>query len=162
MSKIILKKVNGNVEKFKYKASLVESFIPEGAKHLCWENCKNACVSRCDKINDNGKQLIGDYDYITSGLQIVSDITGEVDRFLVFGCEKYEEKQQRKLTPAESLRIKKLKESVKMLYFDAETIEEAHITQYELEKRGDIQNIRGSRPSERQIRLLKERIKFKV
>lgn len=39
-------------------------------KHLCWENCEN--LLNCDKIEDNLKSFIYDYNFIKDGYQIIS------------------------------------------------------------------------------------------
>ena len=113
-------------------------------KHLCWQNCKYACPSQCEKVADYVKKEIGQYKFITDGYQVI-DKSRSVDTFVVTGCLNYEKEEKRELTEEERIRAKRAKESLRIAYFDAETLDEAYIIQNDLEKRGAINNIRGKR-----------------
>lgn len=126
--------------------------------HLCWENCKNATASQCPKIADSVKQKIEDYQFITDGYQIF-DENGAMDSFIVTGCKNYRKEVRKELTPKEKEKIRLAKEAIRMLYFDAGSIEEAHVIQAELEEKGQLQNIRGRRPSKEAIKTYKLNLK---
>ena len=48
-----------------------------------------------------------------------------------------------------------------MIFFDAQTIDEAYVTQYDLEQRGQLQHARGKHPSEEAIQLMRVRTRIK-
>ena len=113
-------------------------------KHLCWQSCKNAYALKCPKIGDYIKEEIRKYDFITDGYQIFTK-SGNVDTFVVSGCLNYEKEEKRELTNEEKNRARRARESLRMAYFDAETLDEAYIIQSDLEQRGAIHSIRGKR-----------------
>lgn len=111
-------------------------------KHLCWENCENASVLKCQKIYDKVKKEIGEYNFITDGYQTF-DTTGKMDRFIITRCKNYRMVKPKKLTAEDIKRIKMAKDGLRMAYFGADSLREAYEIQSELEEKGLIKNIRG-------------------
>ncbi len=136
MKNILIKKVNGEIEEINLETT------PDGKKevkgkidHLC-SKCDNCYAAKCLKVFDEVKQLISEYDFITDGLQLY-DKNGEMKYFYVTECDDYIEdrKRHKPSTPEEIERLRRIKESIKIAYFDAENIEEADQTQLDLFRR---------------------------
>lgn len=157
MEKVILKKENGKVEVFSANSEIVKNNT-ENCLHLCWENCANACPNKCQKVADIKKEKIDKYDFITDGLQVLND-KGQVDTFIVTNCQNFEREKPRFTTNQERARLMRLKEAMRMAYFDTETIEEAYIVQAELEARGELKNIRGRKPNEKELNIMRSRLR---
>lgn len=143
MNNVILKKEKGIVTINEINPEKIKK-IKEGY-HLCWDSCANAYTNKCPKIRDVRKKTIDAYDFITDGSQII-DSEGEVETFIVSECNRYEKTQIIKKTQEELDRLQKIKEGLRMAYFDTLTVEDAYIVQYELEKRNLLTDIRGKRP----------------
>lgn len=62
--------------------------IYETRIHKCWDECKNAYPSKCEKVLDLPKDFIEDYPFIRQGFQVLGD--EEIERFIVVNCEHYE------------------------------------------------------------------------
>lgn len=135
MKKIVLQKENGETIELDY-SELFENNGRNDGIHLCWENCANATPRRCKKIYDLPKQTIDNYDFITDGFQIVNGDQRKVDRFIVTGCNHYEEEPEReKMSVEERKRINDIRRNMAMLYYEADTIEEAEeIQRQQIEK----------------------------
>ena len=136
MKNALLKKVNGEVEIINLETT------PDGKKevkgkidHLC-SKCDNCYAAKCLKVFDEVKQLISEYDFITDGLQLY-DSNGEMKFFYVTECDDYKEDRKRHSpsTKEEIENLKRIRESIKIAYFNAETIEEADQTQFDLFRR---------------------------
>lgn len=126
--------------------------------HLCWEDCFNASADKCPKVRNKIKLSIDKYDFIQEGYQILNK-KGEIDRFIVTKCDKYEKATPQAMTQAQKERIKKIKDGLRIAYFDAETIEEAYVIQNDLIKKGQIKNPRGRRPDDQQVQIMRLRRK---
>lgn len=117
-------------------ADLIDIIYTKIQKHLCF-NCQNASSSLCPKVKDRIKSRIDSYDFITEGCQEIK-ANGEIKNFIVTKCDNYKKDESRSI-PAEKLeRLKNLKESIKILYFDGEDINEANRLQYQEYKNGNL------------------------
>ena len=143
MENMIVKKINGDIS---YKKLDLEktnnnlNFVEEmrGFKHLC-SCCDNCNPKTCLKIFDLKKRIISEYDFITTGYQVYNS-NGEVEKMYVAKCDQYVKYPTRKKikTAEEIEKLKLLKESLKVLYFNAENIEEADNIQIELLEKGQL------------------------
>lgn len=106
----------------------IDTVYDSTRKHLCWENCKNCSPIECQKIADQFKQRIDNYDFITDGYQIL-DSTGNVDTFVVTDCKNYKYQKNRVLTIEEKKRAQKIKIGLETSFFDATTLTEARKTE---------------------------------
>ena len=92
----------------------------------------------CAKVFDIEKQNIGEYDFITDGVQTY-DEKGELDSFIVNGCENYvKDERNSQRTKEEKERLQRARLGIMLYYFNAENIEEASQTQEDLYRRGHI------------------------
>ena len=124
--KIILKNINKEViESGEFYQKI------HNVQHIC-ANCDNCYADCCLKVFDEEKKPINEYSFIKKGIQIY-DENGEIRFFYVTNCDNYVKDTERKKLSAEDL--KRLKESIKINYFDAENIDEADQTQFDLLKR---------------------------
>lgn len=114
-------------------ADLIDIIYTKNQKHLCF-NCQNATATLCPKVKDRIKSRIDSYDFITEGIQEIKE-NGEMKTFIVSKCDNYKQDEVRS-TPTE--RLEKLKESIKILYFGGEDIEEANRLQYQEYKHGNL------------------------
>ena len=107
-------------------------------KHLCGD-CDNCSPLKCAKVFDIKKEVIKNYDFITDGYQVY-DENGEVKTIYVANCEQFVQNKARKKakTSTELEELKRMKENLKMMYFDTESFDEAEDVQYDLLKRGQI------------------------
>ena len=151
---MILKKENGLVTVTELND--VEEQKMNETCHLCWENCANALPNVCPKVTDRKKHTIDAYDFITDGYQTFDD-KGEVDTFIVSKCDNYQKSIRKEKTKEEAEKLRKIKECLRMAYFEADSLEDAYIIQYELEKRGALKNIKGRRPKEEDLIRMKAR-----
>ena len=117
-------------------ADLIDIIYTKSQNHLCF-SCQNATATLCPKIKDRIKSRIDSYDIITEGIQEIKE-NGEMKKFIVSKCDNYKKDEVRS-TPTERLeKLKKLKESIKILYFGGEDIEEANQLQYQEYKHGNL------------------------
>lgn len=117
-------------------ADLIDIIYTKNQKNLCF-NCQNATATLCPKVKDRIKSRIDSYDFITEGIQEIKE-NGEMKTFIVSKCDNYKQDEVRS-TPTERLeKLKKLKESIKILYFGGEDIEEANQLQYQEYKNGNL------------------------
>lgn len=132
MKNVLFIKTNGETERTDIISRLD---IPKSRSHMC-SNCDNCYANKCEKVFDEVKKPIAKYDFITDGVQVY-DEKGEMVQFNVFNCNEYKQDRERKnpSTKEEILRLNRIKESIKIAYFDAETIEEANETQEDLFRR---------------------------
>ena len=96
-------------------------------------DCQNARACECEKIADENYKGINEYSFITDGYQIY-DKNGNLKSFVVSKCNNYKEDEPRKrpTTKEELDQLRYLKESIKILYFNAENIAEANRIQTDL------------------------------
>ena len=137
MEKRIIIKANGEIVKL-YNA--LENEIKELNRHATnpCGSCRNCYANKCLKVEDTAdKKDIRKYDYITDGFQINDNETGELDYLVVEKCAKYEHDLPRKkaTTREEIENLKLLKESIKILFFDAGDLDEADNIQDRLFRR---------------------------
>lgn len=135
MKKRIIKKVNGVVEEISFDLDDMDNTAYKD-EHLCWNHCENAIAGKCDKITDRRKKRIDKYDFITDGKQVVGP-NNELIEFTVTGCKNYKEEQVKKLTVEESAKLKKLKESLLIGFYDAMDLAEARKIRDELRRKRD-------------------------
>ena len=139
MKNSILKKENGVVEAIMADASVIESKefgqeLRDTVPHLCF-NCENCSPLTCKKIKDEVKSTIDGYDFIGNGLQVY-DHRGDLLYFYVSTCDNFIKDQERKKkTNKEEIKaLNRIKESIKIAYFDATDIDDAdnkHLYQLE-------------------------------
>ena len=137
MEKTILVKVNGEVEKTTVDNEVIRE-LKKQYSNPCF-NCEKGYASKCPKIASDETKSIMDFDFITDGYQIVNK-QGELDELIICQCNNYELDHERvKLNTLEAMRrIQRLKESIKILYFDAIDPEEADRVQEDLFRRGQL------------------------
>ena len=132
MKNVLFIKTNGEVEKIDITSS---KDLPKGVSHMC-SSCDNCYADKCEKVFDEVQTPIGKYDFITDGVQAYNR-NGEMVKFYVSNCNDYKQDIVRKKasTREEIMRLNRIKESIKIAYFDAENIEEADQTQFDLLRR---------------------------
>ena len=99
----ILNELNINInDKYSYilEKSLIQKINNTYVKkfpHLCWLSCEN--TTNCDKMDDRLRKLISNYDFITTGYQIIIPKTNnknetkyKIDTFYVSECKNYKTK----------------------------------------------------------------------
>ena len=135
MRNIIIKKENGEVSIVDKNDVKKVNEIIKNSTNPCSE-CIYGYASKCPKICDNVKKNIGEYDYITDGYQKY-DKNGELKNFLIQKCNNFEKQtiNRKNKTKEELMELKRLKESIKILYFDGIDIREADRIQYDTQKR---------------------------
>ncbi len=131
MNNVVLTKVDGVVSVELADKENTQIFHDDTVKHLCWENCEFAYADKCPKVANKNKKTIDKYPFVTDGMQLLDD-ENKVDRFIVTGCNKYKKTVPIERTREELAYLKKVKEGLKMAYFDAGSIEEANVIQYEI------------------------------
>ena len=89
MKKKALLKENGETKLVDYTKELRKIMNDKEETHLCWEYCVNADVLDCQKVADNFKKTIDQYEFITDGIQTF-DKYNQVELFKVLGCENYQ------------------------------------------------------------------------
>ena len=139
----VLKKIQGDCVLVRELVPIETAIVPDEVRHLC-NSCNNACPNNCDKVLDLPKQTIDNYSFISEGYQILND-DGSVDRFIVIGCKNYELNPVREINDSQ----RKARNNVKMIYFGANSIEEANLIQRELFDLGLIKNVQGRLITER-------------
>ena len=147
MENIVLKKKEGKIEVMNMSPSITNEMNSETTIHLCWGNCseafcKNADINKCPKVKDRRKKTLDKYEFITDGIQTLDD-AGKVEHFIVTGCNKYEPVGEKKLTKEQAISAKEAKAGLMTYYFDAETLEEAQVSQYMQMIRGTLVNVEG-------------------
>ena len=166
---VILKKENGVVKEIEPTKEIIKDIRQIGKKedprvHLCWENCANALAGKCDKVTEREKKNIGDYDFITDGIQIIDD-NGEIDTFIVSKCKNYVRTENKKKTQEEIQRLKQIRDGLRTSYFDTETVEEAYLLQDELlhstSENKVLINPRGSKPNFHELARMKNNMRKK-
>jgi len=129
-------------------------------RHLCGDSCLNARADKCPKIEDLKKESIDKYPFIVDGYQVY-DENGELNTFIVSKCENYKEEIRRKKNKEEINRLKAIKESIRVAYFDTDTIDEAYLLQDEFINSKRVNNklirAKGDRPTDYQLRMIKKR-----
>ena len=139
MKNVFIRKVDGKIEIQNIENGIIRGSEYDkelcSAKHLC-NKCDNCYADECLKVFDEEKRTLGEYDFIKSGIQIY-DENDKIRSFYVTKCINFKKDAERKkfTTQEELENLKRLKESIKILYFDAESIEEADQTHLDLLKR---------------------------
>jgi len=139
MKNVILRKENGEVIEIALNDEAIKMVKGQCPRTSCFE-CVNARANRCEKVaDDEGKKNIGEYNFITDGYQSY-DANGNIKSFVVSKCNNFMKEEPRKnsTTREEIERLNYLRTSIKILYFDAETIEEANQIQEDLMRRGQL------------------------
>ncbi len=136
MKSIVLKKENGNVEVVSIDKVTLHDLIKKH-KNPCI-SCDNAYTSKCKKVEDENKN-INNYDFVISGYQINNEL-GETQKLMVCECSNYvvDRPRVKAKTREEIEKLNKLKESIKINYFNAIDIDEADQIQEDLINRGQI------------------------
>lgn len=75
---------NISLKIFKY---LLDKIFMDKQNNLCW-NCKNATTGNCQKVRDEVKKGIGDYEFIIRGYQLYTNY--ELESFTVSKCTNFE------------------------------------------------------------------------
>ena len=136
MKSIVIKKENGIVTVINANEQLIKN-IKVGYTNTCVE-CKKGNSKDCPKVAAINDKHIEKYDFITDGYQI-NDGEGNLENLVVYKCSNYEKQVIKKPQTKEELqKLKRLKESIKILYFDASDIEEADRIQEDLTRRGQL------------------------
>lgn len=99
LDNVALKKVDGKTEHVPV-SSLTEEEIGEKVCHKCWQHCECAKANECDKIYDQYKKTIDEYEFITDGIQIY-DNEGRLEKFIVTNCKNYKAKEKLKVSSSE-------------------------------------------------------------
>lgn len=115
--------------------------IKKGIVSPCF-NCEKAYATKCPKVADGLEKSILKYDFITDGCQ-VNDEKGHLESMVVLKCNNYEQDRKReKATTKEQIEaLKRLKESIKILYFGGIDIDEADRIQDHQVKRHIISDV---------------------
>lgn len=117
----------------KYAHDVISVAFDETQKHLCFD-CQNAHPYQCEKITQRFYDTINRYDYITDGYQII-DNKDRIQIFVVTKCKNFKMDEPKKLTSSDLARIRKLKDSMFLSYYDAETVKEAEDAKESIERR---------------------------
>jgi hypothetical protein len=130
-------------------AKMVKADCP---RTTCFD-CQNARACECEKIDDENYKGIDEYGFITDGYQIY-DKNGEIKSFVVSKCNNYkvDEPRKRATTREELEHLRYLKDSIKILYFDAENIDEADQIQEDLRNRHQIYDYDANSLTDRKTR----------
>lgn len=151
MKNVMLEKKSGKIKNLKVTKELLERFEnSRGVEktHLCVD-CQNCIPSKCVKVNNRIKKTLDDYDFITDGLQNFED-DGKVYGFLVTGCKNFKKDEQKQLTKEEKRRAKKIRRSLRLDYFESGSLNEAILTQAELQEKGLLE-VNGAGEKEKKI-----------
>ncbi len=84
-------------EKILLKENIYE--LEKGKRHLC-RDCY-APICECDKMLDDEKRMINEYDFITDGVQVIGipedgETEAKTKRLTVYGCTLYDKYRKRK------------------------------------------------------------------
>ncbi len=95
-------------------------------KHICG-TCANLDPKKCKKVFDREEQDIREYDFIKNGIEVFND-KGTIVNFIVNKCDCYKPEitREKPKTKEELQRINRLKASIKVGYYDADSIEDAN------------------------------------
>jgi hypothetical protein len=153
MSNIIIKKKDGLII---IDEATKENICSLGnCSHLCVD-CANGCPNKCVKVEDYEKKTIDKYDFVTDGYQIVDD-DGQVEKFIITRCENFIKDIQYKPTKEQLDNYRKLRDKMKTAYFEADSIDEANIIQYQMVQRKQLFDVRGSMLSDKEAMQLTKR-----
>ena len=108
-------------------------------KHICG-TCANLDPKKCRKVFDREEQDIREYDFIKNGIEVFND-KGTIVNFIVNSCDCYKPEitREKPKTKEELQRINRLKASIKVGYYDTDTLEEANRIERETRERSYIQ-----------------------
>ena len=151
MKDVMLEKKSGIVKELKVNKEVLDKFEnTRGVEktHLCVD-CQNCIPSKCVKVNNRIKKTIDKYDFITDGLQNFED-DGKVGGFLVTGCSDFTRDEKNELTKEAKKRAKKIRRSLRMDYFESSSLNEALLTQADLQERGLLE-FAGDRDVEKKV-----------
>ena len=138
MANKVAVKTNGEVTTKKVTKQLKEDLKTKNFNHLCGKDCACAYANVCPKIAHLPKKDISEYEFISDGMQVY-DSEGYMSDFIVSGCSNYKYKDPFENKKMDLRDLKRIRESLKIYYFDAESIEEAEKIEYELAKRGALE-----------------------
>ncbi len=135
MENMMIKKQNGKLEITFIDAQILREMTKKEC-HLC-ANCENCRADKCQKVHDAENQYISKYDFISDGYQVYNG-TGKTSDFIIRECANFEKEQERRKpqTKEELMKLNRLKASLKINYFNAESIEEANRIQDDMFYRG--------------------------
>ena len=140
MEKVIVKNNNEIKEYNLEKSDVREAYrlMRENGNHLC-SNCDKCRADNCLKVFDEVKRPLSEYEFITEGMQIYNK-NGDIQTFYITKCNDYVKDRERvkPSTLDEINALKRIHESIKIAYFDAETIDEANQVQFDLFRRGQL------------------------
>ena len=133
MKNVMFIKENGVISKVRYNEEAIKE-IRENNSGKCF-TCKHAYASECPKVQDRGIKRISKYDFIEDCVYSFNE-KGEQDLFVI-KCNEFikDEPRKRTTTKEEIMRLKHLKESIKILFYDGEDIEEANRIQNDIANR---------------------------
>lgn len=107
-------------------------------KHLCWENCVNASVKKCERMRDGMLGNLCNYEFITDGYQVIND-SGLCEKMIVTGCQRYEQSKPREVTSIAAR--KKGIDAMYIHFFDTETVQEAQELKHYLNETGKLVDV---------------------
>ena len=140
MEKTILRKENGEVRIIESTPEVEKNLIE--IKNPCF-GCRNGYVTKCPKMADEIKKPIGEYEYITDGYQVL-DENGNTESLVIAKCSNFENDvvKPKAKTKEEIEKLKRKKESLLILYYGGENVQEALQTQADIERRERLREIR--------------------
>lgn len=136
---IVIKKHDDEIENEVVDGTIKRySSLEVKEKHLCGEPCDGLDGCKCPKISNEENTEISEYDFIQEGYQVFKD-DGSLVKFVVSKCKNFKPYTRK----SELINQRYLLESLKILYFDAENLEEANKIQQETERQLErIRNIK--------------------
>lgn len=146
MKDVILEKKGGIVKNLEFDPNIISKYTNARADdinpkkscniHLCI-SCQNCYIGKCIKVADRFKKPIDQYDFITEGIQHIRG-NGLSEEFVIIGCNNYKRDEEKKLTPEEKRRAKKIRTALRLDYFNSNSMQEALLTQGRLLESGEI------------------------
>lgn len=152
MKNVILEKRDGVVEVLDRTPEVEKEMFDKhenNKAHLCWEFCENACANKCKKVADWDMKEIDAYDFVDDGYQIIDD-EGKVDKFVVNKCKNYVY-SKKVLTEQDKKEAKRARESLRLAYFDTDSLDSTYAKQYADYKAGTITEIKALSADELQM-----------
>lgn len=137
MNNVVLKKVEGNTELIDNSVLLAQEINHLKAVHKCWENCKYAYANQCEKIFDQYKRTIDEYEFITDGWQIY-DAEGMLDTFIITGCSQYKTGDSNKINFSDRDLLEKVYREVKYGNGSDKMLDECYELQYKFSQNGKL------------------------
>lgn len=151
MKKIVVKNSTGisDYEYDKVYDEVTETFTDEVKEdikkiHLCANNCANCYADKCAKVEDVDFKSIEEYDFINSGVQVV-DENKTVGRFIVSDCDNYKYTEKKQITKEDRRKARRLRESLRLYFFDVASIDESYKIQSDLINRGELKDVNAKK-----------------